>query len=249
MERIQKIIAATGLCSRRQAEEWIERGRVSVNGEKATLGTKASMVDKILVDGKPLSPPAGEEFWILHKPRNVIVTRRDPEGRTTIYDLPSVQTHHRLSLLPVGRLDFDSEGLLLLTSRRDLIHRLTHPRFEVPRTYEVKVKGVISKETLDRIGQGIPLKEGPTNRTKVRLMKINPHNCWVEITLKEGKNREVRRIFEGVGHPVLRLKRVAFGPFHLGDLAVGATRAPTAAERQTLEKMEKFLDKKPSTTD
>ncbi|MDO8462066.1 MAG: pseudouridine synthase [Deltaproteobacteria bacterium] len=241
MERIQKMIAATGLCSRRHAEELIQKGEVMVNGQPATIGMKVSPQDTIVVQGKPLSGRPASEFLVLHKPKNVMVTRHDPQKRPTVYEyLPKGS-----SLLSVGRLDFDSEGLLLFTSRREIIHQLTHPSFEIPRTYEVKVQGVVTPETMAKITSGVSLgvgallqKSGPAT---VRLLKTNPYNCWVEITLKEGKNREVRKIFEAVGHLVLRLKRVAYGPVRLGDLPPGASRPLEPEEERQLDRLLKSL--------
>lgn len=244
LERLQKVIAASGFCSRRQAEEHIQMGKVTVNGKKVTeMGTKVDADrDQIAIGGQSIAPVKIESHQtiILYKPRNYLVTRRDVRGRPTIYDLLPKDT----TLLPVGRLDFDSEGLLILTTDRALIHRLTHPKFEIPRMYEVKIQGQLTSEMIKTIEAGLEIDMTPkellspdgkkieqaatrlakSGSAKIKILKQNPHNSWVTITLKEGKNREVRRIFEAVDRPVLRLKRVAYGSIELGDLDSGQTR-------------------------
>ncbi|MDO8644282.1 MAG: pseudouridine synthase [bacterium] len=247
-ERLQKVLAAAGICSRRTGEVWIHHGRITVNGKRVELGTKVDPEkDKVCFEGQTLflAKKVPPETIVLYKPENCLVTRKDPEKRTTIYELLPENT----KLLPIGRLDFDSEGLLLMTTDRSLIHQLTHPKFEVPRTYEVKVKGAVSQETLKKIGKGVTFQIGESERdiqykkekqtfqsgpAKVRLMKENPHNCWIEIVLREGRNREVRRIFEAMGHSVLRLKRTSFGPVHLGKLVKGKSRPLTPQETAQL---------------
>lgn len=231
-ERIQKIIAAAGLASRREAEEWISAGKVLVNGDVAVLGTKADPAkDKIVVDNKPLSKAEKKVYYLFNKPMHVMVTRHDPEDRPTIYDY--------LKKIPekvnyVGRLDFDSEGLILLTNDGDLQARLTHPRHEIPKTYHARVTGFLSEPKLDQMRKGMRLKDYTTQPCEARVIKKNPHNCWVEIILREGKNRQVRNMIEAIGHTVLRLKRVAIGSLQLGDLKTGHFRSLTSQELKTL---------------
>lgn len=231
-ERIQKIIAAAGLASRREAEEWIVAGKVLVNGSVAELGMKADPAkDKIIVDNKPLSKAEKKVYYLFNKPMHVMVTRHDPEDRPTIYDY--------LKKIPekvnyVGRLDFDSEGLILLTNDGDLQARLTHPRHEIPKTYHARVTGFLNDYKLDQMRKGMKLKEYKTQPCEAKVIKKNPHNCWVEIILREGKNRQVRNMIEALGHTVLRLKRVAIGPLELGDLKTGHCRPLTTQELKAL---------------
>lgn len=232
-ERLQKILAEAGVASRREAERMIVNGRVRVNGELVReLGTKADAEkDKITVDGKPIKSPEKKIYLAFHKPVNVMVTRKDPEGRPTVFDY--------LKAIPervnyVGRLDFDSEGLLLLTNDGDLLAKLTHPRYEVPKTYHIKVVGRVTKESIARIAKGVDVGEFVSQPSKARIYKENPNNTWVEIILKEGKNREARRIFEALGHKTMRLIRMAVGPVTLNDLPAGRWRELSRAEVKAL---------------
>lgn len=232
-ERLQKIIAAAGLASRREAEEWIAAGKVLVNGKVATLGTKADpSKDKIVVDQKPLSQAEEKVYYLFNKPMHVMVTRHDPEDRPTIYDY--------LKKIPekvnyVGRLDFDSEGLILLTNDGDLQARLTHPRHEIPKTYHARVSGHVSEDKLEILRGGMKLKEYKTQPCEAQVIKENPNNCWVELIITEGKNRQVRNMLEAIGHKVYRLKRVAIGSLELGDLKAGHYRFLTSQELRMLQ--------------
>lgn len=222
-ERLQKILAEAGVASRREAERMIVNGRVRVNGVLVReLGTKADAAkDEITVDGKPLRAAQKKIYLAFHKPVNVMVTRKDPEGRPTVFDyLKGIS--ERVNY--VGRLDFDSEGLLLLTNDGELLARLTHPRYEVPKTYHVKIAGRVAPESLLRISQGLDVGDFVAQPSRARILKENPHNSWVEIVLREGRNREVRKIFEALGHKTLRLIRVAVGPVKLSELAAGRWR-------------------------
>lgn len=219
-ERLQKILAEAGLCSRREAEKWIEEGRVVVNGKRITeLGSKANPIaDKIAVDGKMLKFSTKKVYYLFNKPRNVMVTHSDPEGRPTIYDyLDNIKER----VYPVGRLDFDSEGLILLTNDGDLTFELTHPKSKVPKTYEVKVSSIPSPQVIEKLEKGIKLEWGITQPAKVKILKKTDKNCWLQISLTEGKNRQVRKMIEKFDVFVIRLRRTAIGPFKLGALKPG----------------------------
>lgn len=231
-ERLQKVIAASGLCSRRAAEERIRAGRVSVNGQVATLGQTVTGHDDVRVDGRPLPPARRFEYWVLHKPAGYVSTLRDPAGRRIARGLvPS-----RARLFSVGRLDLNSEGLLLFTNDGALAHRLMHPRYGVPRTYQVRVRGLPSQATLDRIRRGIRLPEGHTGTIEVAVERPAGSHTWLRLTLREGRHREVRRVLETVGHPVARLIRLAYGPVRLGGLAPGSARPLSPAEVDALRR-------------
>ncbi|MDP2599433.1 MAG: pseudouridine synthase [Deltaproteobacteria bacterium] len=219
-ERIQKIIANAGFCSRREAEKWIAAGRVFVNGKKVTeLGTKADAYrDKIIVNGKPLTREDKKVYYLFYKPRNVMVTHHDPEGRPTVFDyLQKIEKR----VYPVGRLDFDSEGLLLLTNDGDLAYELTHPKSKVPKTYQVKVMGIPTEAQIKKLEAGIKLDWGTTAPAAIEITKKTEKNCWMKITLTEGKNRQVREMVEKIGLHVIKLRRIAIGLFRLGDLKPG----------------------------
>ncbi|SRR5579885_3515787 len=222
-ERLQKILAEAGVASRREAERMIVNGRIRVNGELVReLGTKADGAkDKITVDGKPIRSAEKKIYIAFHKPVNVMVTRKDPEHRPTVFDyLKDVPARVNY----VGRLDFDSEGLLLLTNDGDLLAKLTHPRHEVPKVYQAKITGLISPETLKQLREGVDIGEYVTQKCEAKIFKQNPHNTWIEVVLREGKNRQVRRMLHALGHETLRLVRVAVGPVKLGDLPKGRWR-------------------------
>ncbi len=234
LERLQKILSEAGIASRREAEKFILDGRVTVNGKVVNeLGSKADPdADDIAVDGKPIKVPEKKAYYILHKPMHVMVTRHDPEGRTTIYDYLK-DIPERVN--PVGRLDYDSEGLVFLTNDGDLHAKLTHPRHEVAKIYWARITGHLSPDKLLSLRQGIDIGDVTTQPCEVEEIKKNPHNTWLEITLREGKNRQVRRMIEGVGHLVLRLMRVAIGSLELGELKKGRWRALTEEEIKQLK--------------
>ena len=220
-ERLQKILAQAGLCSRREAEKWIQAGHVFLNGKKVTeLGTKANPYkDRINVNGRPLDFFEKKVYYLFYKPRNVMVTKNDPEGRPTIYEyLKNIENR----IYPVGRLDFDSEGLLLLTNDGDLTYKLTHPKSKVPKTYQVKIAGIPTEEQLEKLKKGVELDWGKTQPVQVKVTKGTDKNCWLEIALTEGKKRQVREMIEKMGHHVIKLRRIAIGPFKLGKLKPGA---------------------------
>jgi len=228
-ERLQKVLAHAGISSRRAAERLIVEGRVSVNGAVVTeLGTKVDPVrDAIKVDGKRVgAPPSGRTYLALHKPRGVVTTLSDPEGRPTVKDfLRGIKAR----VYPVGRLDYHSEGLLILTDDGALARNLMHPSRGVEKTYLAKVKGQPDPEVLVRLSRGIPLDGKRTGPAKVRVVRRGD-NAWIEITIGEGRNRQVRRMFQAVGHPVQRLRRMGYGGVVLGRLPVGTLRPLSEAE-------------------
>jgi len=214
------LLAAAGLGSRREIETWIEAGRVTLNGKVAKLGDRASASDSILVDGKAVAKPSTSQARVLlyHKPVGQLVTRSDPQGRPTVFSgLPPGRW------VAVGRLDLNSSGLLLLTDSGDLANRLMHPRYGLEREYIARIRGTLQPYEERKLLQGIPL-DGVTARFEsVRSDRESEGtNRWYRVVLKEGRNREVRRLFEAVGHPVSRLVRVRYGPLELpADLAPG----------------------------
>jgi 23S rRNA pseudouridine2605 synthase len=237
MDRLQKILAAAGVASRRKAEELIRAGRVAVNGKVVTeLGSKANpATDTIALDGKPLQPPQRFVYLLLNKPKGYITTASDPEGRPTVLDLLG---DLRERVYPVGRLDYASEGLLLLTNDGTLAQQLTKAASHVPKTYQVKISGKPREQALQRLRNGvtIPLDDGrrvKLSPTKIRLLEDAP-NPWYEITLIEGRNRQIRRMFEEVGHHVEKIKRVQLGPLTL-DVAPGKYRQLNEREVQALK--------------
>ncbi len=235
-ERLQKVIARMGIASRREAERIIREGRVSVNRSTVTeLGTKVDAAcDVIVVDGKKLTAPPAHLYILLHKPPGYVSTLRDPENRPVVVDLlGSIPSR----VFPVGRLDYDAEGLLLLTNDGPLAHRLHHPRYGVRRTYEVKVKGVPSEESLNCLRTGMRLEDGMTLPARVGFLRKAIHNSWIRMTLGEGRNRQVKRMCAAVGHPALKIKRVSFGPLTLGDLEPGRIRYLTREEVKNLYRL------------
>jgi 23S rRNA pseudouridine2605 synthase len=236
-ERLQKILAAAGVASRRKAEELISAGRVSVNGKTVSeLGSKADAEqDTICVDGKPLQGPERLVYLLVNKPKGYVTTVSDPEGRPTVMDLIGKRAER---LYPVGRLDYASEGLLLMTNDGALAQRLTKAASHVPKTYHVKVSGRPSEQSLQRLRNGmtIELEDGrrvKTSAVKVRLLE-DAANPWYEIVLIEGRNRQIRRMFHHVGHNVEKIKRVALGPLTL-DVAAGKYRELTPDEVERLQ--------------
>jgi len=219
-ERIAKRIARAGICSRRVAETRIAEGRVSVNGQ--TIDSPALNVgpnDVIAVDGKPLPNHEPAQLWRYYKPRGLVVSARDEKNRTTIFDkLPE----HLPRLISVGRLDIDSEGLLLLTNDGDLARHLELPATGWSRKYRVRVQGQIDETALAGLADGVTIDGVRYGSVMARLDRQMPSNAWLTVAIREGKNREIRRIMEHLGHKVGRLIRVSYGPFQLGDLAEGA---------------------------
>src|ERR1700686_410930 len=244
-ERLQKIIAAAGIASRRKAEELISAGHVKVNGTVVTaLGTKADAeTDHIRVDGKLLQGAERHVYLLLNKPKGYVTTVTDPERRPTVMDLIKGVSAR---IYPVGRLDWSSEGLLLLTNDGELASKLTHASSHVPKTYLVKIAGRAAEEGIDKLRRGIRIgaKAGPRRLEKIhaapaqiRLMK-DASNPWYEVTLIEGKNRQIRRMFEEIGHHVEKIKRVRYGPLEL-DVHPGKFRKLTIEEVAKLKSLAK----------
>ncbi|SLM48658.1 Ribosomal large subunit pseudouridine synthase B [Nitrospira japonica] len=234
--RLQKLIAGTGLASRRKSEALISAGRVTVNGKVVTeLGTKVDPGrDHVKVDGKHLSAAQPFVYLLLHKPKNVMSTLDDPGGRTTVKDyLHGVSVR----VFPVGRLDFDSEGLMLLTNNGDLSQALLHPRYHVPKTYLIKIKGVATDDEIVQLERGVKLEDGMTSPAIVKKIKKAEQNSWLEVTIREGRKHQVRRMLETVGHRVIKLMRVKMGPLALGDLAPGEFRFLTDREANALREL------------
>lgn len=232
-ERVQKLIAAAGLASRRQAEEWITAGRVTVNGQAAILGTQADpAVDRIEVDGRPLSARERKMYVLLNKPAGYVVSLKDPQGRPVVTELVAGLPAR---LFPVGRLDYNTEGLLLLTNDGELAQRLAHPSHETGKTYLVKVRGRLDPATCERLAKGVLLDDGPTAPAKIEHVRFTTGHTWFELTIHEGRNRQVRRMCEAIGHPVARLKRIRLDFLQLGDLPAGEYRQLTPGEVQRLK--------------
>ena len=233
MVRLQKIIAGSGISSRRKAEEYIRHGLVTVNGETVmTLGTKVDPLhDHIKVNGRHLKSKLPDMFVMLNKPAGYLSTLHDPDGRPTIKQLMPKPS---LRLFPVGRLDFDSEGLLLLTNNGDIAQACLHPTHHVQKTYLVKVKGVLEDIQVQQLRRGVLLDDGQTAPAKVKKAGKAQANSWIEITIHEGRKHQVKRMFDHIGHPVIRLKRIQFGPLNLGKLLPGKTRHLTDDEANDL---------------
>lgn len=235
-ERLQKIIAAAGIASRRAAEQLILDGHVRVNGKVVTeLGSRADAAkDHIKVSGKLINPRQPHVYIMLNKPAGYVTTVSDPEGRPTVLDLLKGL---KIRVYPVGRLDFNTEGLLILTNDGDFAHLVTHPKHELPKTYRAKVKGVLEDKRIEELEQGVYLDDGRTAPARVRKMGKEEVNSWVEITIHEGRKRQVRRMFDRVGHSVIKLKRVKVGALALGELAEGAFRYLNAEEVAALKQL------------
>ena len=234
-ERLQKILSKAGITSRRKAEGLILQGRVSVNGKIVReLGTKAVLGrDEIRVDGETLKPESGGVVLVLFKPRRCVTTLHDPQGRPTVADFVN---KFPMRLYPVGRLDYDAEGLLLLTNDGELAHRLQHPRYKVPKTYLVKVRGHPPAEALASLQQGVNLEDGITAPAELIVMEDDQKATWLSLTLREGRKHQVKRMCAAVGHPVLRLRRTKVGPIELDDLRPGEIRRLKSREVRSLRK-------------
>ncbi|MFC4599121.1 pseudouridine synthase [Cohnella hongkongensis] len=229
-ERLQKVLANAGVASRRKCEDLIAAGKVTVNGKVVTeLGAKADpSVDAIAVSGRPIKKET-KMYIMFNKPKGVITSVSDPKGRSVVTDyLKDVKER----LYPVGRLDYDSEGLLLLTNDGDLAHKLTHPSHHVPKTYHATVERVPHGSALEKLAKGIKLEDGMTAPAEVEYHDIDPDGKYatIAITIHEGRNRQVRRMFDAIHHPVTRLKRIAFGGLFLNNLQRGKHRKLTEDE-------------------
>jgi len=225
--RLQKFLAECGTGSRRKMEQFIKEGRVRVNGQVVTeLGRKIDpSVDQIEVNRRPVKA-APKGIVLFNKPRGVVSTLHDPEGRRTVSEF---LTKHYASYFPVGRLDFDSTGLMILTNDGEMAEKLMHPRFGFERTYEARVEGSVPQPLHDKLESGIRLSDGLV-KAEASVIRTDDTSTWVEVRIKEGRNRIVRRLFEKLGHSVMKLKRTIYGPFKLGRLQVGQVRVLTARE-------------------
>jgi 23S rRNA pseudouridine2605 synthase len=234
MERINKYLAHAGVGSRRRVEDLIRAGRVTVDGQVVReLATRVLPTQKVAVDGKPVE---AEKFvyWLVNKPRGVLCTNRDFGGQPRAIDLIP---HVRERVYTVGRLDEDSEGLLLLTNDGELANKLTHPRFGVEKTYLVLVAGVPTAADLDKLKKGVWLSDGHVKARSVERLRKQGQSAWLKIVLSEGKNREIRRMLAKLEHKVMRLTRVAIGPIELGKLKTGKSRPVTNAELKRLRRL------------
>jgi 23S rRNA pseudouridine2605 synthase len=228
--RLQKYLARAGVASRRGSEDLMTAGRVAVNGATVTeLGAKVDpLVDVVTVDGREVFLSAGSVYLVLNKPAGFVTTMSDPQRRPTVAQL--VPTDEYPGLFPVGRLDAQTTGLLLFTTDGELSHRLLHPRWKVPKTYHALVAGLLGPDDLEALQRGVSLDDGVTAPAEVRELKRDSGVCLVEITITEGRKRQVRRMFSALGHPVVELDRVSFGPVVGGGLSRGDWRHLTASE-------------------
>ncbi|WP_152393997.1 pseudouridine synthase [Paenibacillus guangzhouensis] len=237
MERLQKILAAAGVASRRKCEELILEGKVEVNGETVkTLGVKADPTqDVITVNGRAIQSES-KVYLMMNKPKGVITSATDPKGRKVVTDYV---TGIKERVYPVGRLDYDTEGLLLLTNDGEFANLLTHPKHHVPKTYLATVEGVPHGDKLEKLKEGIMLEDGMTAPAEVEYQDINVEEkqATIRITIYEGRNRQVRRMFDAISHPVVRLKRIKFGDLSLMNLKRGRTRALTPNEVNELKQL------------
>ncbi|MGI6225260.1 MAG: pseudouridine synthase [Peptococcales bacterium] len=238
MERLHKFLAHAGIGSRRSCEELILEGRVKVNGLIiTTLGTKVDPTKDIIeIDNKKINKKEEMIYVVLHKPDGYVTTSKDPQGRPTVLDLTK---GIKQRIYPVGRLDYATEGLLLLTNDGEFAYRLTHPKYQVKKVYQALVKGTPNERSLDQLRKGVLLEDGFTQPAKVKFLNSNNENTLLEIIISEGKNRQVRRMCKAINHPVLNLKRVQIGSLSLGSLPKGKFRLLTNYE---LKKLKMIVD-------
>ncbi len=233
--RLQKFISRGGVASRRAAEDLIREGHVSVDGRVVTeMGISIDPAKNVVkVDGRLVLAPETFSYYVLDKPRHVVCTMADPEGRATVRNLIPAEVGR---VYPVGRLDYDAEGVLLLTDDGDLAHRLMHPRFGVERTYHAKVKGRIEDRALERLRTGVYLEDGRARAEDVRFLRRTSENSWITLTLREGRQHEVKRMCLAAGHPVQKLRRVSYAGVGLGGLGPGGIRRLTQVELAQLRR-------------
>jgi 23S rRNA pseudouridine2605 synthase len=233
--RLQKFLSMAGVSSRRAGEQMIKSGRVMVNGETVTeMGkTVDPAIDRVEVDGRLVKPVSLHVYVLLYKPVGYVTTMKDEFGRSTVTELVRGAGAR---IFPVGRLDLDTSGLLLMTNDGELANRLTHPAFGVEKEYQARVHDIPSRQVLEALARGVMLDDGKTAPAKVRLVRSGRPTSTVALTIKEGRNRQVRRMLEAVGHPVVSLKRIRFGPLTLDGLKQGQWRRLTAAEVDELKR-------------
>jgi len=235
--RLQKYLAHAGVASRRKAEELIVAGHVRVNGAVVReLGTSVAPGDRVEFGSRLVEVADRKRYLVLNKPAKVMTTMRDPEGRRTV---ASLVPHGPGRVVPVGRLDYDTSGVLLLTDDGELAHVLTHPRYGVEKTYRAVIGGRLQGDDVRKLSEGVRLADGRSDPAKVRVIRAGPAATELDITIHEGRNRQVRRMFEATDHPVLSLVRLRFGPLSLGDLKVGNWRDATEKEREALGALER----------
>jgi len=234
--RLQKYLAHAGVSSRRKAEEFITAGHVRVNGQTVReLGTSVAQGDRVEFGGTLVVVPDVKRYIVLHKPEKVMTTMRDPAGRRTV---ASIVPREGGRVVPVGRLDYDTSGLLFLTNDGDLAHILTHPKFGVEKTYRAIVQGRLQGEDMKKFLAGVRLDDGRSRPAKIRVVRAGPAASEIDVTIHEGRNRQVRRMFEATDHPVLSLVRLRFGPLALGDLPVGNWREATDRELSAMRALQ-----------
>jgi len=232
-ERLQKILSKYGIASRRKAEDMILEGRVKVNGVIATLGMKANAGrDHIKVNGKLIRSLEPRVYLMFNKPVKCLTSMYDPEGRPTVKDFLK---REKAKVFPVGRLDYNSEGLLIMTNDGELANAVLHPKNKIPKTYLVKVDGVLEDKDILKLRKGIRLEDGLTAPAKVKKLRKTEANSWIEIIIHEGRKRQIRRMLERLGHPVLRLRRIKIDGLELGKLPSGALRYLTPEEIKRLK--------------
>ena len=232
LKTLERVLSKAGLGSRTDARGWISGGRVAVNG-KTTLNPDQwvdSKRDRITLDGKAFRS-AAKAYILLYKPKGYLTTRRDPEGRPTVYHLTG---DAGMWLSPVGRLDLDTSGLLLMTNDTDFAEHITNPEHKAPKTYLLKAATLLSEEQIDRLRRGIDLSDGPTRPAEVQRLRDSGKHTFLEMTITEGRNRQVRRMIDAVGSKVLKLVRTAIGPIRIGELQIGKWRPLTEAEVRAL---------------
>lgn len=243
MERLQKVIANSGYCSRRKAEEEITKGHVTVNGQIITeLGTKVNVSDVIEINGTVLKKQDEKEYILFFKPREVVTTTHDDKGRKTVLDYIDTD----LRIYPIGRLDYDTTGLLLLTNDGELANLLMHPKTEIEKVYVAKIEGILTGKEINKLKNGVVIDGRKTNKAKVKVRKVDKKNqtSIVEITIHEGRNHQVKKMFERVGHTVLKLKRERFAFLDLKGLRSGEYRYLNIKEVKKLYAMANFNKKR-----
>jgi len=230
--RLAKYLALCGVASRRHAEGMVTSGRVFVDGHRVTDPARdVTEGNRVTVDGRPVSQEP-HEYHLLNKPKGVVATAHDPEGRRKVTDL----VHTKARIYPVGRLDIDSRGLILLTNDGELANRLMHPRYEIAKTYLARVRGRVADPALKELRAGIELEDGRTAPARVKVVEHDVRTTTLELTIHEGRNRQVRRMCEAIGHPVVELERTAFGPLELAGLPPGRSRELSDDERGALRR-------------